>query len=53
MLATILWLYRGKQDFCWRRRVPCDWDAAQALDELERVGVLRRWGALLALYPGW
>ena len=53
LAATILWLYRGKRDFCWLRRVPCDWDAAAAVDELKRVGALQRWGALVALYPGW
>jgi hypothetical protein len=51
--ATILWLYRGKRDFRWLRRVPCDWNAADAVDELERAGALQRWGALVALYPGW
>jgi hypothetical protein len=53
LAATILWLYRGKQDFCWLRRVPCDWDAADAVDEMERAGVLQRWGSLVARYPGW
>jgi hypothetical protein len=53
LAATILWLYRGKRDFCWLRRVPCDWDAATAVDEMESAGVLQRWGALIARYPGW
>jgi hypothetical protein len=53
LAATILWLYRGKRDFCWLRRVPCDWDAADGIDEMERAGVLQRWRALIARYPGW
>jgi hypothetical protein len=53
LAATILWLYRGKRDFCWLRRVPYDWDAADGVDEMERAGVLRRWGTLIAQYPGW
>jgi hypothetical protein len=42
LAATILWLYRGKRDFCWLRRVPSDWDAADGVDEMERAGVLQR-----------
>ena len=53
LAATVLWLYRGKRDFCWLRRVPCDWDAAEGVDELERAGALQKSGALVALYPGW
>jgi hypothetical protein len=51
--ATIIWLYRGKKDRCWLRRVPCTWHAAGAIDQMRKESVLADWGKLVALYPGW
>jgi hypothetical protein len=51
--ASIIWLYRGKKDNCWLRRVPCTWHAVDAIEEMRRRGVLASWGRLVLLYPGW
>lgn len=51
--ATIIWLYRGKKDRCWLRRVPCTWHAVDAMGEMREQGILADWGRLVALYPGW
>ena len=53
LAASIVWLYRGGADSRWLRRVPCTWHAADALECLQRTGVLENWARLLALYPGW
>jgi hypothetical protein len=53
LAASIIWLYRGKKDNCWLRRVPCTWHAADAIEEMRRRGVLANWGRLVLLYPGW
>lgn len=53
LAASIIWLYRGGKDNRWLRRVPCTWDAADAVAEMHRRGVLGAWGRLVALYPGW
>lgn len=53
LAASIIWLYRGKKDNCWLRRVPCTWYAADAIEEMRRRGVLANWGRLVLLYPGW
>jgi hypothetical protein len=51
--ASIIWLYRGKKDNCWLRRVPCTWHAADAIDEMRRQDMLADWARLVLLYPGW
>jgi hypothetical protein len=53
LAASIIWLYRGKKDNCWLRRVPCTWHAADAIEEMRRRGALASWGRLVMLYPGW
>lgn len=52
LAASIIWLYRGGKDNRWLRRVPCTWNAADAVAEMHRHGVLSAWGTLIALYPG-
>lgn len=42
--ATIIWLYRGKKDRCWLRRVPCTWPAIDAIDQMRKENVLAGWG---------
>lgn len=53
LAASIIWLYRGKKDNCWLRRVPCTWHAADAIKEMRRRDVLAIWDRLVLLYPGW
>jgi hypothetical protein len=51
--ATIIWLYRAGKDNRWLRRVPCTWQATDALAEMRRSNILADWGTLVCLYPGW
>lgn len=51
--ASIIWLYRAGKDNRWLRRVPCTWQAADAIDHMRSTGVLADWARLFALYPGW
>jgi hypothetical protein len=53
LAASIVWLYRGGKDSRWLRRVPCTWNAADALTRMRDVAVLHDWGRLISLYPGW
>jgi hypothetical protein len=53
LAASIIWLYRGKKDTTWLRRVPCTWHAAGSVAELRRAGLLRDWAKLVVWYPGW
>ena len=53
LAASIIWLYRGRKDSCWLRRVPCTWDVVDALDALRSARAIADWGRLFALYPGW
>lgn len=53
LAASILWLYRGRKDNRWLRRVPCTWHASDAIQRLNSSGLLSDWGQLIALYPGW
>lgn len=53
MAATVIWLYRGGKDNRWLRRVPCTWQADEALSHLGREGALEDWLRLVVLYPGW
>ncbi|MET1047122.1 MAG: hypothetical protein ABWX70_10555 [Hyphomicrobium sp.] len=53
LAATIIWLYRGKKDSIWLRRVPCTWQAAEAVEEMRTDRVVADWGLLVSLYPGW
>jgi hypothetical protein len=53
MVSTIIWLYRGGPDKTWLSRVPSTWHAADAIVALQETGVLRDWGRMVALYPGW
>jgi hypothetical protein len=51
--ASIIWLYRGGKDHVWLRRVPCNWQATEALQVLRESGALPDWGRLIFLFPGW
>lgn len=51
--ATIVWLYQYGPDSTWLRRVPCTWNAAEALHYLRDAGGLRQWMALVSTCPGW
>lgn len=53
LAASIIWLYRAGKDNRWLRRVPCTWQAADAIDHMRSAGVLADWARLFALYPGW
>jgi hypothetical protein len=53
LAASIIWLYRGRKDNCWLRRVPCTWHVADALHDLRLAGAIADWAWLCALYPGW
>jgi hypothetical protein len=53
MVATIITLYRGEPDKTWLSRLPNTWHAADAVAALQEAGLLRDWGRLVALYPGW
>lgn len=53
LAASILWLYRGRKDNRWLRRVPCTWNAPEGIHQLASTGLLSDWGLLIALYPGW
>ena len=53
LAASIIWLYRGRKDSCWLRRVPCTWNVVDALDALRSARAIADWGRLFALYPGW
>jgi hypothetical protein len=51
--ASIIWLYRCGKDRVWLRRVPCTWQATQALRVLREHCALSDWGRLIFLFPGW
>jgi hypothetical protein len=51
--ASLIWLYRGGKDHVWLRRVPCTWQAREALQVLRENGALSDWGRLIFLFPGW
>jgi hypothetical protein len=53
LAASIIWLYRGRKDNCWLRRVPCTWHAADALYDLRSAGAIADWAWLFVLCPGW
>jgi hypothetical protein len=53
LTASIIWLYRGRKDNTWLRRVPCTWSAGDAIARMRAEGTLADWVALLVLYPGW
>jgi hypothetical protein len=53
MAATVLTLYRGMVDKTWLHRQPHGWHAADAVAILKGKALLRDWGKLVALYPGW
>lgn len=53
LAASIIWLYRAGKDNRWLRRVPCTWQAADAINHMQSAGVLVDWARLFALYPGW
>jgi hypothetical protein len=53
LAASIIWLYRGGKDHVWLRRVPCNWQAVEALRTLRESGTLPDWGRLIFLFPGW
>jgi hypothetical protein len=53
LAASIIWLYRGGKDRVWLRRVPCTWQATQALRVLREDFALSDWGRLIFLFPGW
>ena len=53
LAASIIWLYRGRKDSCWLRRVPCTWNVVDALEGLRLARAIADWGRLFALYPGW
>jgi hypothetical protein len=53
LVATILWLYLGRHDSPWLRRLPHRWHAADAVSVMKNAGVLGDWGKLVALYQGW
>ena len=53
MVATIVTLYHGEPDKTWLARLPKTWNAEDAVAALRDARVLRDWGRLVALYPGW
>ncbi|AQQ05365.1 hypothetical protein B0E33_18745 [Roseibium algicola] len=53
LAASIVWLYRAGKDKVWLRRVPCTWQAAEAIACMQTAGVLTDWARLYLLYPGW
>ena len=53
LAASIIWLYRGGKDRVWLRRVPCTWQATEALGVLRADRALSDWGRLMFLFPGW
>jgi hypothetical protein len=53
LAASIIWLFRGRKDKTWLRRVPCAWHAAQGIAEMRRAGLLQDWAKLIVRYPGW
>lgn len=53
LAASIIWLYRGRKDNTWLRRVPCTWSAGDAIEQMREQGTLADWASLLVLYPGW
>jgi hypothetical protein len=53
LVASILWLYLGRHDSQWLRRLPHRWHAADAVSVMKASGVLGDWGKLVALYQGW
>jgi hypothetical protein len=53
LAASIIWLYRGRKDNVWLRRVPSTWHAAEAIHVMQSGGVLEDWARLMFLYPGW
>jgi hypothetical protein len=53
LAASIIWLYRGGKDRVWLRRVPCIWQATEALGVLRADRALSDWGRLIFLFPGW
>ena len=53
LAASVMWLYRARKDRVWLRRVPCTWQAADAIVCMNAAGALVDWARLYALYPGW
>jgi hypothetical protein len=53
LVATVIWLYRGRRDKTWMQRLPCSWHSADSIVVLKDAGSLRDWCKLVALYPGW
>jgi hypothetical protein len=53
MAATIVWLYQAGPDSTWLRRVPCTWQADEALHYMRDAGCLALWLQLVARCPGW
>jgi len=53
MVATIMFLYLGRHDSQWLRRLPHRWHAADAVSAMKIAGALVDWGKLVALYQGW
>lgn len=51
--ATIVWMYRSGADSIWLRRVPCTWQASEALRYMHDAGCLHIWLRLVARFPGW
>lgn len=43
LAASIIWLYRAGKDNRWLRRVPCTWQAADAVSHMHSTGVLVDW----------
>ncbi len=53
LAATIVWLYQSGPDSTWLRRVPCTWQAREAIQYMRDAGCIRDWLRLSALCPGW
>jgi len=54
LVASILWLYRGRlDDKHWMNRLPRKWHAVDAVTKLRSAGMLDDWGRLYTLYAGW
>jgi len=53
LVATIMWLYIGRHECGWLRRLPHRWHAADAINLLKESGSLGDWAKLVALYQGW
>jgi hypothetical protein len=53
MVATIMWLYMGREECGWLRHLTRGWHAADAVATMKAAGTLGDWGKLVALYQGW